>query len=688
MPANRRNRLADSNSPYLLQHADNPVDWYPWGEEALQRARDEQRPILLSVGYSACHWCHVMAHESFEDPETAEVMNRHFVNIKVDREERPDLDRIYQQAHQLLTRRPGGWPLTMFLAPDTHLPFFGGTYFPAKAREGLPGFRMVLERVADVYREQRADVEAQNDSIREALQQLAQPPGTAEGDLDAAPLRAARRTLGGGFDAVHGGLSGAPKFPQPVILQRLLRDYAATGNRQSLHMTCLTLRRMALGGLFDQVGGGFSRYSVDEYWMIPHFEKMLSDNGLLLALYSDAWHATGDAFFARIARETARWALREMRTPEGAFQSALDADSEGKEGRFYTWTPEEVRRHLTDDEYRLVEQRFGLDDTPNFEGRWHFHVYASLSELAKTLKLPRTETEALLVSARDKLYEARARRVWPGRDDKVLASWNALMIRGLARTGRLLDEPELLQAAGEALDFIVDNLLRNGRLLASWKDGTATIPGYLDDHAFLLDAVLELLQSRWRDADLDLAAELAESLLEHFQDRVHGGFFFTANDHEDLIQRPRPFTDDATPSGNAIAALSLHRLGCILGEPRYTEAAERTVRAAWKGLREAPHAYLGLLDALDELLEPPRIVFLRGSASELALWRREAERYYDPRRLILPIPDNVTPPGGLADKKPRRGGGAWVCVGTRCLPPADSTQQLRDQLDRMATPKK
>jgi len=680
MPANQ---LAGCTSPYLLQHADNPVYWQPWGPEALDQAARENKPILLSIGYSACHWCHVMAHESFEDRDIAAVMNRHFVNIKVDREERPDLDRIYQLAHQLLTKRSGGWPLTMFLAPDTHLPFFGGTYFPKTAGRGLPGFDTVLERVAQVYREDRSKVDTQNASMADALARLNQPRAAPDGAvLDDGPLAQARQTLGQAFDSRHGGFNQAPKFPQPMLLQRLLRDYAAGGDRQSLHMACLSLRRMALGGIYDQVGGGFARYSVDDYWMIPHFEKMLSDNGLLLSLYADAWHATGDRFYARIANETADWALTEMRSREGGFQTALDADSEGEEGRFYVWTPEDIRRHLDDDEATLVERRFGLDDDPNFEGRWHFHVYASLSELAKTLKQPKAKVEQLLASARGKLYKARARRVWPGRDDKVLTAWNALMIRGLARSGRLLERPELVQAADDALAFIRRNLWRDGRLLAAWRDGQATLPAYLDDYAYLLEAALELLQAQWSNDTLAFATELADGLLEHFQDTAQGGFFFTAHDHEALIQRPRPFTDDATPSGNGIAAQALQRLGLLLGETRYLDAAEGTVRAAWQGLQEIPHAHFALLDALDELLHPPRLVILRAAEAELPAWRQQAERYFDPRRLVFAIPVGVTPPAPLADKGAPAGGRAWVCEGTHCLPPAESTDALREQLKR------
>ncbi len=675
--ADQANRLAGSTSPYLRQHAGNPVHWQPWDDTALETARHTQRPILLSIGYSACHWCHVMAHESFEDPEIAAQMNRRFVCIKVDREERPDLDRIYQQAHQLLTRRGGGWPLTVFLTPDDHLPFFAGTYFPSRPRQGMPGFSQVLEQVASAWETQRHSIREQNQQMQAALQRLAEAGGgDAPDQLDDAPLTAARHALAASFDARHGGFGQAPKFPQPGGLDFLLRRYARTGDREALHMACHTLRRMALGGINDQVGGGFSRYSVDAWWMIPHFEKMLSDNGLLIALYTDAWQATGDTFYGRIARETADWMLKEMRHAEGGFFSALDADSEGQEGRYYTWTPDEARRLLDDDEYQLAEQRFGLDDAANFEGRWHFHVYASLSELAKTLRRPKPEVEELLGSVRRKLYAARRKRVTPGRDDKILTAWNALAIRGLARCGRLLDQPELLDAAEHAADFIHAQLWDGRRLYASWSDGRRSAQGFLDDAAYMLDALLELLRGRWRGRDLALARALADSLLEDYQ-APDGGFYFTARDHERLIQRPRPLMDDALPAGNGVAARALQQLGFLLADSRYVEAAARTVYAGWNAMASVPEAHCSLLMALEDMLQPPKLVLLRGGSAQLEDWRRQAERYYAPGRHVYLLPEHEPLPpileAHVADTAAPR---AWVCEGHRCLPPVDDLDGL------------
>ncbi len=668
------NRLAAETSPYLLQHAHNPVAWQPWGEEALALARAENRPILLSIGYSACHWCHVMAHESFEDPETAAVLNRLFVNIKVDREERPDLDKIYQTAHQLLTGRGGGWPLTVFLDPRDHTPFFAGTYFPREPRHGLPAFTDLCRRVAEWYGEHADDLAGHARALGEAMTRLNPAPAGGE-ILDGAPLEDARAQLESAFESRHGGFGQAPKFPHPDNLNRLLRHWHASrvrGNEDetALKMAAMTLTRMAMGGLFDQLGGGFCRYSVDNEWMIPHFEKMLYDNALLLPVYADAAQATGNGFYARIAAETGEWALREMRAPGGGFTSALDADSEGEEGRFYTWTREEVEALLSPGEFAVAAHRFRLDGEPNFEGRWYPHVFHTLAETARRLGIDETEAARRFEAARERLFQARGKRVRPGRDDKVLSAWNGLMIRGLARAGRLLGREDFLQAAEQALDFLRTGLWREGRLLASWKDGRARHAAYLDDYVFLADGILELLQARWREGDLEFALELVEAVLAHFEDREAGGFFFTADDHERLIHRPKPMLDEALPSGNGIAAQVLLRLGHLLGETRYLDAAEGTLRAAWNGIREAPYAHTSLLTALEEYLDPPRSVVLRGHGEALARWQALAQKAYDPGRMVLAIPAEAGAlPGLLAERRPRGEAIAYLCTGTACAAP-------------------
>lgn len=676
-----RNRLAEASSPYLQEHAGNPVDWYPWGEEALERARRENKPILLSIGYSACHWCHVMAEESFSDPDTARVMNDHFINIKVDREQRPDLDRIYQTAHQLLTGRGGGWPLTVFLAPD-QTPFFAGTYFPAEPRHGLPGFRDVLTQISNAWRDKADAIEEQNQALRDALQRLTHAPNPEGNRTGRDLLDAARHQLAEEFDDRFGGFGSAPKFPQATQLQRLLRHYALTldegqTDRHALHMACLTLRRMALGGIYDQVGGGFARYSVDEYWIIPHFEKMLTDNGQLLGLYAEAWQATGDALFKRIARETADWLLREMRHTQGGFFTALDADSEGEEGRFYLWTPDEVRAVLTSQEAHLVELRFGLDERPNFEGRWHLHVNLTFSELAKRLQMPREDVIALWSSARRKLLKAREQRVRPACDEKILTSANALTISGLARAGRLMGDTELIDTAETALQFLADELWIDGRLKASWRDGTAELGAYLDDYAGLLAALLDQLQARWRADWLDWAITLGDQLLAHFEDAENGGFYLTADDHEALIHRPKPYTDDALPSGNGVAAFALNRLGHLTGEARFLKAAERCLSSAQGSVERVPHAHGAILHGLEESLYPPETVLIRpGDTDDVNDWRRAAEGRFAPRRQAFVITDGTATVGQLA----LSGNGAWVCRGTACEAPCREPQALADRL--------
>jgi uncharacterized protein len=684
------NRLAQETSPYLQQHAANPVDWYPWNEEALRRARVERKPILLSIGYSACWWCHVMAHESFEDQETAKLLNENFVNIKVDREERPDLDRIYQLAHQVLTQRPGGWPLTMFLTHDDHRPFFGGTYFPKTPRYGMPAFGALVQRIAQYYRDHEPELRQQNEALMQVFAQVNPPPADPATQLTAAPIAKGRSYLAENFDQKFGGFRGAPKFPHPMTIERLLRDWHATTaeaepDLHSLYMATLTLRRMGEGGIFDQVGGGFARYSVDELWMIPHFEKMLYDNGQLLSAYALAAVATGDEFYRRIASQTADWALREMQSPEGGFYSSLDAASEGEEGKFYVWDREEIRGALTEDEYAVFAPRFGLDREPNFEHRWwHLHAYVGLEKLAQDLQLSPAEVQTRIDSARAKLLAIRGRRIWPGRDEKVLTSWNALMIRGLALASRALGRDDLAAAATRALDFIRSRMWRDGRLLATCKDGRAHLAAYLDDYVLLADAVLELQQVRFRADELMFAKGLLDVALERFEDRGAGGFYFTADDHESLIHRGKNFGDDAMPSGNGIAALALSRMGYLLGESRYLDAAERTLRAAWAAIDKYPHAHTALLNALEELVHPPEIVLIRDPDSgpaEAASWSGELARLFAPRRLVLAIRGTAAElPPAIRDKVARERTVAYVCRGSTCSPPVESLRELAEAL--------
>jgi uncharacterized protein YyaL (SSP411 family) len=681
------NRLANETSPYLLQHAHNPVDWYPWSEEALARAKREDKPILLSIGYSACHWCHVMEHESFEDEDVAQVMNDHFVCIKVDREERPDLDKVYQIAHQYLAQRAGGWPLTVFLSPDDVMPFFAGTYFPKAARYGMPGFVDVLARVAAAYRGQREAIREQNASLREIFARLDEHTVTTPTDPDAKVLEQARAELRAQYDAQHGGFSVAPKFPHPPSIEFLLRYASRPGDPQprgeALEMARHSLRAMALGGLYDQVGGGFSRYSVDERWEIPHFEKMLYDNAQLLSLYADAFYAVDDPFMRRVAEETGAWVLRDMQSPAGGYYSTLDADSEGHEGKYYVWSTREIRALLTPHEYAVVERRFGLDGMPNFEGDWHLNVRAEIDAVAAALQLQQNDVYARLESARAKLREARARRVRPDRDEKILASWNGLMIRGMAHAGRLLGRGDFVDSATHALDFIRNTLWRNGRLLATAKDERAHLNAYLDDYAFLIAGIMELLQARWRTEDFDFAVTLARIIVDRFEDKAGGGFYFTSHDHEALVHRPKPTADEALPSGNGVAARALMQLGYLLGDLDFLRAAERAIKAAYPQVVRYPSAFCALVIAFDEYLDPPRTVVLRGPPDQMGQWQRRLLETHAPQGLTFAIPATADSlPGVLAERKPTGETTAYVCSGHTCQAPVTRF----DALERLLQP--
>jgi uncharacterized protein YyaL (SSP411 family) len=669
-----RNRLDEETSPYLKQHADNPVHWQAWNDESLAEARTSGKPILLSVGYSACHWCHVMAHESFEDEPTARLMNDLFVNIKVDREERPDLDKIYQTSHQLMSGQSGGWPLTVFLTPD-QLPIFTGTYFPKERRYGMPAFREVLVAIDQYYREKGDEIRQRGASLVEALGNLDTSNADDFATLSRAPLGAARERSAQNYDAEHGGFGGGPKFPHPTTLELLLDHWHAhrigDADPQALAMVTHTLDCMAQRGLYDHLAGGFFRYSVDRSWSIPHFEKMLYDNAQLLTVYADAYAATGTPHYASVANATADWVIRDMQDARGGYYSTLDADSEHEEGKFYVWTPAELDAILSADESALAKRVFGLTHPANFEGKhWHLFLAEAPEAAAAALGLDPSRAAETLETARRKLLAAREQRVWPGRDEKLIVSWNGLMIRGMARAARVLGRPDLAASATRAVDFIRTELWQDGRLKSTYKDGRARFAAYLDDYAFLAHGLIELLQCRWRDADLMLARELADVLLEHFED-PRGGFFFTADDHERLIHKPKPASDEAVPAGNGIAALALVALGHLLGEQRYLDAAERTVRAALHGMERYPDAHATLLRALEELITPPKLVVLRGSADELGSWRRKLDQTYEPHRLAFAIPNDAVLPGLLAERAPRATPVAYVCEGMTCRAPLE-----------------
>ncbi len=669
------NRLHSETSPYLRQHADNPVAWQPWDEQALQQARTLNRPILLSIGYSACHWCHVMEHESFEDEGTARVMNELFINIKVDREERPDLDKIYQLSHQLLSQRGGGWPLTVFLEPGTQIPFFAGTYFPPEARHGLPAFKDLLVRIRNFFDHHQEELAKQNASLMDALNSLNRSEPHRE-SINKAPLEAAATELGRYYDSLNGGFGGAPKFPQTPLLElaRVLSGSHPEHRAALQH----SLQKMADGGLQDHLGGGFFRYTVDDDWSIPHFEKMLYDNAQLLPVYAAA-AASGDSAAAVVVDGTVQWLNTEMRTEDGIFYSSMDADSEGREGKYYVWGADDIAELLADNAHQAFIHRYGLNLPPNFERRyWHLKVRQPIDTVAANLKLDSGLTGRRIEQTHRHLLQHRSERIRPARDDKRLTAWNALAISGLARSARYLRRPVLADSAALAMDTLVDKTWVDGRLYASYQHRRARFPAYLDDHAFLLQALMELLAVRWSDPYLHLAVTLADRLLDHFQDPSQGGFFFTGKHHEKLIQRQKTLQDDALPNGNGIAAQSLLKLGHLLGDNRYLKAAESTLRTAWEAMQRAPLGHATLLTALQQYLEPAAQVILIGPEDQCLEWRKKLPVL--DIRCYLPGRDTGHLPGLLAHYNVEGPVTAYVCSGQRCLPPVTELKSLQEQL--------
>jgi hypothetical protein len=667
------NELSEETSPYLLQHANNPVHWLPWGEKALNLAKQENKPVLLSIGYSACHWCHVMAHESFEDLTTAQLMNELFINIKVDREERPDLDKIYQTAHSMLTNRPGGWPLTLFLTPDEQMPIFAGTYFPNQPRHGLPSFKQLLERISEIYKTKQEDISKQNKSIREAFAHMAEHSKHPTSELSGLPLDVARNQIEQQFDKEYGGFSDAPKFPHPAIIDRALRHWAKTASNDQadmaiLHTAIFSLERMASGGLFDHLGGGFCRYSTDEEWMIPHFEKMLYDNGPLLWLNAQAWCITHDDQHLDAATETADWVMREMQSPDGGYYSAQDADSEGIEGKFYIWDNEQIEQVLGKNNCEIFCRRFGLDRPANFEGNWHLHAYLNYKELANEFNTTASTIRKQLRENRLKLFKQRNNRVHPGLDDKILTSWNGLMIEGMAKAGRLLQSENYIDSAMFAASFIKNNMWCEGRLKASSKNGKSHLNAYLDDYAFLLSGLLELLQARWDNELLAWAKDIGDVLIEQFEDKDNGGFFFTSHDHEKLIQRSKLYNDDATPSGNGIAVSALLQLGHLTANTHYLDAAERCLTVAYNSMSQSAVSHCTLLNALETFLKPPQVIIVRGNKKDLQGWQELTQGQYMPTTMIYMIPTGIDLAGSLADKQALSSVCAYICEGTTCKP--------------------
>jgi hypothetical protein len=666
------NRLINETSPYLLQHAHNPVDWYAWGTEALERSAKEDKPILLSIGYSACHWCHVMEHESFEDASIARVMNDNFINIKVDREERPDLDQIYMTAVQIMTGS-GGWPLTVFLLP-TGVPIFGGTYFPPDDRYGRPGFRRLLEAISEAYRTRRDEIVTNSKGLLEHLdRQMLQQSEDAE--IDANLLDLAYRALGTRFDPRDGGFGGAPKFPPSMSIDFLLRYHHRADDEHALHMATLTLDKMAYGGMYDQVGGGFHRYSTDDRWLVPHFEKMLYDNALLARAYLDAWRTTGAPLYKRITEETLDFVVREMRDPSGAFYSTQDADSEGVEGKFYVWTLEEFRQIVGSDA-EILPKYFDVTEHGNWEERNILNVPRPPEVFSKLEKLSMDELAAMVEAAKKKLYAVREKRVKPGRDEKVLTDWNGLMLRAFADAAAYLGRDDYRAVAEANANFILTTLWDGKRLLHSFKEGRARFNGYLDDYANFVDGLFALYELTFDYKWLEHAVNVADRMIDQFWDEKDGGFYFTAKDHEPLITRTKDYFDNATPSGNSIAADVLLRMAALLDRPDYRDKAEQIFRTTFNLLQQYASGFGRMLGAVDFYVGPAREIAIVGKPDEFLSALRSR---YLPRTVVAAGDDAriaLLRDRPMVDKKPT----AYVCENFACKQPVTDPAALRDQL--------
>ncbi len=679
----KENRLIHETSPYLLQHAHNPVDWYPWGEEALEKAKAEDKPILLSIGYSSCHWCHAMAHESFEDEDIAQFMNENFVNIKVDREERPDLDNIYMRAVVAMTGR-GGWPLTVVLTPEGE-PFFGGTYFPPEERQGLPSLRKVLQSVSHAYRERRDDILRSAQSIVGHIAQQDVSPGVPEAELSATTLDEAVRTLSKRFDRANGGFGAAPKFPQAMTLDFLLREYHRSGNSQALRIVERTLEKMAHGGIYDQLGGGFHRYSVDNKWLVPHFEKMLCDNALVSRLYLHAYQATGKPLYRRIVEETLEYVSREMTSPEGGFYSAQDADTDGEEGKFFVWTPDEIKAVLGEEEGALFNQYFAVTEEGNFEGKSVLSIPRYPDVVAHLAGVSMERLEDVVTRGRQQLLEAREQRVRPDRDDKVITSWNGLMLASFAEAARILDREEYREAAVRNADFLLRELRRDGQLFRTYKDGQAKVQGYLEDYAFLSHGLLALYEATFEEMWFLEAQALADTILSRFKDQSTAGFYDTDGE-EALITRPRSWEDSAIPSGNSMAADILMRLAALTGQDGYEEAAVDILSATSHTAAQYPSTFGHLLSVLNFYLSPPEEIAILGDATadDTQELLRVLYGHYRPSKVValgLPKGDQEAAVPLLAAKSQLEGHAtAYVCHHFTCQTPVNTPQELAAQL--------
>jgi uncharacterized protein YyaL (SSP411 family) len=675
------NHLVDETSPYLLQHADNPVDWYPWGEEALQLAKEQHKPILLSIGYAACHWCHVMAHESFEDAETAKLLNEHFINIKVDREERPDLDNIYMQAVTEMTGR-GGWPMTVFLTPEGQ-PFYSGTYFPKEPRYGMPSFKQVLLSAADAWQNQQNEVQQRAVDVTRIIQQ-ASDVGSKSEILDTELFAKALYNLTQRFDQTWGGFGKAPKFPQPMVIEFLLREYVRSGDAYALEMAELTLQKMAHGGMYDQLGGGFARYSTDGQWLVPHFEKMLYDNAQLARVYLHAWQITGKQLYRRITEETLDYVLHEMRHEEGGFYSSQDADSEGVEGKFYVWSADEIRNALGEDA-ALFMRIYGVADGGNWEGHNILLLWIEPAEVAVQFDLSAEEVETKVAAARQKLYDIRAKRIWPGLDDKILTAWNGLMLAAFAEAGQILDRSDYVAVATQNAEFLYRTMrTANGALHRTWKAGSeAKLNAYLEDYAYLGEGLLILYQTTFEARWFVWAHELAAYMLDHFSDTENGGFFDTSDDHEQLIHRPKDLQDNAVPSGNAMAAHVLLKLSLLTGEISYWDIAEQATASMGDTMVQYPSSFGEWLNAASFILAQPREIALIGSNEHVMPLLKVVRAAYRPFQVLASGKETEDKTIALLAHRPQINGKAtaYVCQRFLCQTPVTEPEELASQLD-------
>ncbi|MDQ3744348.1 MAG: thioredoxin domain-containing protein [Acidobacteriota bacterium] len=683
------NRLAGESSPYLLQHAHNPVDWYAWGEEALERSKRENKPILLSIGYSACHWCHVMERESFEDEEIARLMNENFVCIKVDREERPDLDQIYMNAVQMMTRH-GGWPLTVFLTPDL-VPFYGGTYFPPEDRYQMPGFPRILSAVSEAFRTRPEEVQQSAWEILSELRRMSLARQSSE-LINHQLLDHAYRDIARGYDPRHGGFGSAPKFPSSMNLEFLLRTFKRTGDARALEMVVHTCRRMAEGGMYDQLGGGFHRYSTDARWLVPHFEKMLYDNALLTRLYLHAYQATGEESFRRVVIETLDYVAREMTDASGAFYSTQDADSEGVEGKFFVWDKAEIETLLGHEDARLFCAFYGVTEGGNFEEKNILNVARPAAEVARELGVSEEQLTEAVARARQILFEAREGRVKPGRDEKVITAWNALMLESFAEAAVVLEREDYRAVAERNAEFIGDSLTAAGLLLHVYKDGRAKHAGFLDDYAFVVSALVTLYETTGELRRLEAALRLTDKMIEEFWDEEEGGFFYNGRSGERLIVRQKDYFDNATPSGNSVAAESLLRLAALTDNEDYRRKAVNVLRLIRDAVERYPSAFGYALGALDFYLSTPKEIALitpvgdsDSHASDAPALAREIWSRYLPNKVVAQSPEDDSRAAALIPllrDRPANGGRAtaYVCENYTCQQPVSTSEELAAQL--------